>query len=66
MVHDTIDRVRDPRKAWGYNAGQRKLRRAPNLAYDTPIASADGIIVADDVDLFKLHLFSLFQIKPRN
>ncbi|MCG8313283.1 MAG: DUF1329 domain-containing protein [Pseudomonadales bacterium] len=52
LVHDTIDRVRDPRKAWGYNAGQRKLRRAPNLAYDTPIASADGIIVADDVDIF--------------
>ena len=52
LVHDTIDRVKDPRKAWGYNAGQRRLRRAPNLAYDTPIASADGIIVADDVDIF--------------
>lgn len=52
LVHDTLDRVKDPRKAWGYNAGQRRLRRAPNLAYDTPIASADGIIVADDVDIF--------------
>lgn len=52
LVHDTIDRVKDPRKAWGYNSGQRRLRRAPNLAYDTPIASADGIIVADDVDIF--------------
>ena len=52
LVHDTIDRVKDPRKAWGYNAGQRRLRRAPNLAYDTPVASADGIIVADDVDIF--------------
>ncbi|MCG8669052.1 MAG: DUF1329 domain-containing protein [Pseudomonadales bacterium] len=52
LVHDTIDRVRDPRKAWGYNAGQRRLRRAPNLAYDTPVASSDGIITADDVDIF--------------
>lgn len=52
LLHDTIDRIAQPREAWGYNAGQRKVRRAPNLAYDTPVASADGLIMADDVDMF--------------
>lgn len=52
LLHDTIDRVAQPRDAWGYNAGQRKIRRAPNLAYDTPVSAADGLIMADDVDMF--------------
>ncbi|MFG9943178.1 DUF1329 domain-containing protein [Pseudomonas aeruginosa] len=28
------------------------MRRAPNLAYDTPIAAADGLRTADDTDMF--------------
>ncbi|HCR1632288.1 DUF1329 domain-containing protein, partial [Pseudomonas aeruginosa] len=44
--------VKEPRQAWGYNAGQRRVRRAPNLAYDTPIAAADGLRTADDTDMF--------------
>ena len=52
LVHETLDQVKEPRKAWGYNAGQRRVRRAPNLAYDTPIASADGLRTADDTDLY--------------
>ncbi len=52
LLHDTLDSVAEPRSAWGYNAGQRRVRRAPNLAYDTPVASADGLITADDVDIF--------------
>ncbi|CBL44676.1 Protein of unknown function (DUF1329) [gamma proteobacterium HdN1] len=52
LLHDTIDQVAQPREAWGYNAGQRKVRRAPNLAYDTPVSSADGLMTADDVDMF--------------
>ncbi|MFP6848583.1 MAG: DUF1329 domain-containing protein [Pseudomonas sp.] len=51
LVHETLDQVKEPRQAWGYNAGQRRVRRAPNLAYDTPIAAADGLRTADDTDM---------------
>ncbi|MEQ9724788.1 DUF1329 domain-containing protein [Pseudomonas sp. WHRI 8822A] len=52
LVHETLDQVKQPRQAWGYNAGQRRVRRAPNLAYDTPISAADGLRTADDTDMF--------------
>lgn len=52
LVWETLDQRKDQRQAWGYNAGQRRVRQAPNLAYDTPIAQADGLITADDVDLY--------------
>lgn len=52
LVHETLDQVKEPRQAWGYNAGQRRVRRAPNLAYDTPISAADGLRTADDTDMF--------------
>jgi hypothetical protein len=51
LVHETLDQVKEPRQAWAYNAGQRRVRRAPNLAYDTPIAAADGLRTADDTDM---------------
>jgi hypothetical protein len=52
LVHETIDQLEEARQAWGYNAGQRRVRRAPNLAYDTPIAAADGLRYADDTDMY--------------
>ncbi|WP_296982305.1 DUF1329 domain-containing protein [Thalassolituus sp. UBA1505] len=52
LVHETLNQVEEPRQAWGYNAGQRRVRRAPNLAYDTPIAAADGLRYADDTDMY--------------
>lgn len=52
LVHETLNQDIGPREAWDYNAGQRRVRRAPNLAYDSPIASSDGTRVADDTDMF--------------
>ena len=52
LVHESLDQQKMPRQAWGYNAGQRRVRRAPNLAYDTPIAAADGLRTADDTDMY--------------
>ncbi|XOZ33805.1 DUF1329 domain-containing protein [Halomonadaceae bacterium KBTZ08] len=52
LIHETLNQVKEPRRAWGYNAGQRRVRRAPNLAYDSPIAAADGLRTADETDLF--------------
>src|SRR5690606_37249685 len=52
LLHEPLNQVQQPRQAWGYNAGQRRVRLAPNLAYDTPIAAADGLRYADDTDIF--------------
>lgn len=52
LVHETLDSVAEPRNSWAYNAGQRRVRRAPTVAYDTPVAPADGLITTDDVDMF--------------
>lgn len=52
LIHETMDQVREPRKAWGYNAGQRRVRAAPNLAYDSPIAASENLRTADDTDMF--------------
>lgn len=39
LVHETLDQVKEPRMAWIYNAGQRRVRRAPQIAYDGPYPS---------------------------
>lgn len=52
LVHDTIDQVREGRRAWIYNAGQRRVRRAPNVAYDGPGTAADGLRTSDQLDMF--------------
>ncbi|KZX82409.1 hypothetical protein A3715_01255 [Oleiphilus sp. HI0009] len=52
LVHETLDQSEDARQAWDYNAGQRRVRRAPNLAYDSPIASSDNTRTADDTDMY--------------
>lgn len=52
LVHETLDQGKLPRQAWGYNAGQRRVRRSPNLAYDTPIAASEGLRTADDTDMY--------------
>ncbi|KII33669.1 hypothetical protein NL64_09190 [Pseudomonas fluorescens] len=52
LVHETIDQVKEPRLAWVYNAGQRRVRRAPQVAYDGPAASSDGQRVTDNYDMF--------------
>ena len=52
IVHETIDQVREPRRAWVYNVGQRRVRRAPNVAYDNPGTAADGMRTSDQLDMF--------------
>ncbi|MCY1403919.1 hypothetical protein D9M71_191150 [compost metagenome] len=52
LVHETIDQVREPRLAWAYNAGQRRVRRAPQVAYDGPGTAADGMRTADNNDMY--------------
>lgn len=52
LVHETMDQVKEPRRAWQYNPGQRRLRRAPNVAYDNPGTGADGLRTNDQTDTF--------------
>jgi uncharacterized protein DUF1329 len=52
LVHETMNQVKDPRAAWLYNPGQRRVRRAPNVAYDNPGTAADGLRTSDQFDMF--------------
>jgi hypothetical protein len=52
LVHETADQIREPRRAWQYNPGQRRLRRAPNVGYDNPGTAADGLRTNDQTDSY--------------
>nr|WP_323751077.1 DUF1329 domain-containing protein [Marinobacter sp.] len=52
LVHETINQVKEPRRAWLYNSGQRRVRRAPSVAYDGPGTAADGQRTSDNLDLY--------------
>ncbi len=52
LVHETLNQVTEPRKAWAYNSGQRRVRRAPTLGYDTPTGASEGMQTTDSVDMF--------------
>jgi hypothetical protein len=52
LVHETMDQIKTPRQAWTYNTGQRRVRRAPNVAYDAPGTASDGLKTTDDFDMY--------------
>ena len=52
LAHETLNQVKQPRTAWTYNTGQRRVRRAPNVAYDNPGTAADGMRTSDQFDMF--------------
>lgn len=52
LVVDPLDQVKESRMAWTYNPGQRRVLRAPNVAYDSPGQGADGLRTTDDYDGF--------------
>ncbi|CAI8899967.1 MULTISPECIES: DUF1329 domain-containing protein [unclassified Pseudomonas] len=51
LIHETIDQVKEPRLAWVYNSGQRRVRRAPQVAYDGPGSGGDGMRTTDNTDM---------------
>jgi hypothetical protein len=52
LVHETLNQTVLPRQAWIYNPGQRRVRRAPNVAYDNPGTGSDGLRTNDMTDMF--------------
>jgi len=47
MVHETINQAQGSRKAWFYSPGTRRVRRAPDIAYDNPGTNTDGMQTVD-------------------
>lgn len=52
LVHETLDQVRSPRLAWRYDAGSRRLRRSPNLAYETDLPDSSSLRSVDQKDMY--------------
>lgn len=51
-VRDPLNQNETPRQAWQYIPGQRRVRRAPTIAFDTPNSSSSGLTTYDDSSLF--------------
>lgn len=52
LVHETLNAKTSPRQAWVYNPGQRRVRRAPQVAYDNPGTASDNLRTSDMLDMF--------------
>ncbi|MGP4844949.1 DUF1329 domain-containing protein [Marinobacter sp. 1Y8] len=52
LVHETLDQVRSPRLAWRYQAGERRLRRSPNLSYGTDLPNSSSLRSVDQKDMY--------------
>lgn len=52
MLKDAANAVEQPRRAWQYLPGQRRVKLAPSLAYDTPNPGTAGAGTYDDVFVF--------------
>jgi len=50
LVHEPVDQVAEQRSAWIYNSGLRRVRRAPDLAYDGINDGSEGMLTTDQVD----------------
>lgn len=52
LLLDYLDASVKPRQAWRYFAGQRRVRRAPVFAFDTPVPPSQGLRTLDSYNMF--------------
>ncbi|SDT93375.1 Protein of unknown function [Pseudomonas pohangensis] len=52
LVQDAVNTKVQPRRAWQYLPGQRRVKLAPDLAYDTPNPGSAGASTYDDTFVF--------------
>jgi hypothetical protein len=52
MFADYLNPVATGRRAWSYSPGQRRVRVAPDFAYDTPTDSSGGVQVFDESSFY--------------
>ncbi|NDZ18009.1 DUF1329 domain-containing protein [Variovorax sp. WS11] len=52
ILVDPLDFTTADRRAWQYVPGQRRVKVAPELAYDTPYSAGAGMVTFDDIGVF--------------
>jgi len=52
LLIDHVNPLAQPRKAWQYLPGQRRVKLAPDIAYDTPNPGVAGALTYDDAFVF--------------
>ena len=52
LVIESLNALKTPRRAWVYNPGTRRVRRAPDIAYDYKPSSSQGLTTTDQFDGF--------------
>lgn len=52
LVMDAVNPMKQPRRAWQYLPGQRRVKLAPDIAYDTPNPGSAGSSTYDDGFVF--------------
>jgi hypothetical protein len=52
LVWDAVNPLKQGRKAWQYLPGQRRVKLAPDIAYDTPNPGSAGASTYDDASIF--------------
>ncbi len=53
VIHDPVDMIGVGRRVWLYVPGQRRVKLAPDLAYDTPSPQSGGFSTMDQSQLFQ-------------
>jgi hypothetical protein len=52
LVHEALNLSKNVRQAWVYSPGTRRVRRAPDIAYDNPLNNGDGLATSDMFDMY--------------
>ena len=52
LVIESLNAFKTPRRAWVYNPGTRRVRRAPDIAYDYKPSASQGLTTTDQFDGF--------------
>ncbi len=52
LLQDAVNPLNQPRRGWQYLPGQRRVKLAPDIAYDTPNPSTAGAATYDDTWVF--------------
>lgn len=52
LVIESLNALKNPRRAWVYNPGTRRVRRAPDISYDNFSGFSQGLTTIDSYDGF--------------
>ncbi|OOQ44879.1 hypothetical protein AO361_17485 [Pseudomonas fluorescens] len=52
ILADYLDPQVQPRRAWSYTPGMRRIKLAPEFSYDTPVPNQGGVNLFDELQMF--------------